>query len=76
MLIGIANRYPYVTSYWLQDLLGDDLSGPAGDYNFHGADKTLIQKILQFGYKHQGANLKDIHETILCDHITLIFQRK
>ena len=82
-LIGIATYYPWVKEYKLDELLGEDLSGKDGtmlsalNYKFLGADKTLIKKILKFGYRHlaceQGV---DIHFTLFDTHCTLVFQKK
>ena len=81
VLIGITKLFPYVTNYELGDLLGDGLSGEtdkSGKYNFIGADDTFIQGILKHGYHHISCHFgsgTDIHEEIIFNHITLIFQR-
>ena len=79
VLIGITKQFPYVKSYKLKDLLGDDLSNAtdsSGKYNFLGADDTFVQEILKHGYHHQSCHRKEIHEDIINDHVTLVFQRK
>ena len=76
VLIGIANCFPYVKKYKLQNLLGNKLQGPTDSgYEFCGADRTLVKEILRYGYKHQGIT-KDIHTQIFDYHITLVFQKK
>ena len=75
VLIGIANVFPFVKEYKLQNLLGNKLQGPTeSGYKFRGADRTLVKKILRYGYKHRGIN--NIHTKIFDYHITLVFQRK
>ena len=76
VLIGIANFFPYVKEYKLQNLLGNKLQGPTeSGYKFCGADRTLVKEILRYGYKHQGI-IKDIHAQIFHHHVTLVFQKK
>jgi hypothetical protein len=79
LLVGIATFFPYVKQYRLQDILGENLSGPtdkSGKYDFLGVDTALIRSILQHGYRHQACDANvDIHTQLLNNHITLIFQR-
>lgn len=75
LLIGITKFFPFVKNYKLHTLLGDKLTGPAFGYKFIGADKTLIEDILKFGYHHCTCSGLDIHFTIFSHHITLIFQK-
>ena len=78
--IGITKQVPYVLDYNLQGILGFKLRGEDNsrlvlqDYRFLGANVSLVNEVLSFGYRHQG--YKDIHELILKDHVTLVFQRK
>ena len=79
VLIGIVNQFPYVKEYELYklQLFGENPSGPVQAYEFLGADNTLIEKIIRFGYKHETVNNDhDIHEKILFDHLTLVFKHK
>ena len=80
VLIGIATLFPFVKDYNLEDLLGEKLSrgtDKLGKYDFVGADNTFIQEILKHGYRHMSCHSdRDIHETIIKDHITLVFQKK
>ena len=73
--IGITSHLDYVERYELQKILGYAGSSCVTDvmkaYWFCGADDTLIQSILSFGYHHQG--LKDIHNYIRHNHVTLVF---
>lgn len=81
--IGITKHYPYIKSYKLADILGDHLRSEDNStsvlksYRFLGADVDLIQDILKFGYRHQSIHGdKDIHEQIIHDHVTLVFEKK
>ena len=78
-LIGITKQFPYVQNYNLEGLLGANLSrgtDSSGKYNFLGADDTFVQEILKHGYHHQSCHDdRDIHDKIISDHVTLIFQR-
>ena len=85
VLIGIANRFPYTTSYKLEFLFQSvrDLTQHGNvpiecyGYMYLGADDVFIETILKHGYKHEGCRPdRDIHTVIIKDHITLIFQRK
>ena len=82
VLIGIANHFPYTISYELGSLFQNleqfgQVPIECGNYKYLGADDHFIQEILRFGYKHEGClQDKDIHTTIIKDHITLVFQRK
>ena len=83
VLIGIANKFPYTLSYKLEYLFQKDLTQhgnvpiECGDYTYLGADDNFIETILKHGYKHEGCHPnRDIHTTIIKDHITLIFQRR
>lgn len=69
--IGIVRRYKYINLYRLDEILESDIMDK---YDYLGADGTLIQSILTFGYHHQG--LGDIHDFIKDYHITLIFRKK
>ena len=73
--------------YQLAGLLGNRHASTRGDglddtattdtlrvYHFCGVDDMLIQQVLAYGYRHQG--LKDIHDFIKYDHVTLVFCRK
>ena len=74
LLIGITKFFPYVKSYHLQAILGDNLQNRSYcNYNFIGCDTEFIKKILKFGYHHTG--IRDIHFKIMDDHVTLIFQK-
>ena len=79
VLIGITTKFPYVKNYKLGDLLGKRLSretDSSGRYNFLGADVTFIQEILKHGYNHTSCHKgTSIHEKIISDHLTLVFQR-
>lgn len=79
--IGITKYKEYVHNYNLEDILGKNLEAkPSATavlerYQFHGADSCLVEKILSFGYHHRACNKDiDIHEEILRDHVTLVFQ--
>ena len=75
LLIGITTKFPYVTNYKLQRLLGEDLvADEYRSYKFLGGDKLLIEQLLQLGYRHEGGI--DIHKKILRAHLTLVFQKK
>ena len=81
--IGITRKFPYIKSYKLVDILGDNLSAEDNNtnilesYKFLGADVDLIQDILKFGYHHQSIHGdRDIHEQIIDDHVTLVFKKK
>ena len=79
VLIGIVKQFPYITEYRLHklELIGDNPLGPVPEaYDFLGVDKTLIEKIVRFGYKHESVNNTDIHEKLLRDHLTLVFRHK
>ena len=77
VLIGIANHDNYVKDYLLGELLGENLSGPFGEYDFLGVDNALIKKIISFGYKHESwRETYDIHDRILDHHLTLIFKHQ
>lgn len=73
--IGITSHPDYVERYELPKILGYAGSSSVTDvmktYWFCGADDTLIESILSFGYHHQG--LKDIHDYIRHNHVTLVF---
>lgn len=69
ILIGIANQFPYVKGYKC-----DLITKPPDAYEFLGGDKSLIFKVLRYGYKHEGE--KDIHDKIFHDHVTLVFKRR
>ena len=79
VLIGITKQFPYVKNYKLGDLLGESLTSrtdSSGLYNFLGADDTFIQEILKHGYHHTSCHSNtSIHEKIISDHVTLVFQR-
>ena len=79
VLIGITKQFPYVKNYKLGDLLGEDLTNQTDSsdmYNFLGADDTFIKKILKHGYHHTSCHSNtSIHEKIISDHVTLVFQR-
>ena len=50
LLLGITQQFPYVKSYYLEDLLGHGLSramDTSGRYNFLGGDSTFIIEILE-----------------------------
>ena len=76
--IGITKQFPYVLDYDLQGILGFKLQAEDTPvlyrYKFLGANESLVKQALSFGYRHQGKC--DIHEKILNDHVTLVFQRK
>lgn len=80
VLIGITTKFPYVVNYNLQRLLGKGLSRGtdiSGRYDFLGADYRFINKILKHGYHHTSCHSDvSIHEKIISDHLTLVFQRK
>ena len=73
-LVGIVNEKQCVEQYKLQELLGEDLHGPVHYYQFLGADKKFVRKLLQYGYHYKG-HVGD-HKSFLNDHITLVFCRK
>ena len=74
-LIGVANMTRYVKEYRIQDLLDASFKEDCThQYKFLGADKKMIEKILGYGYHHEGHY--DIHDYILTSHITLVFRRK
>ena len=74
LLIGIANLFPYVKSYCLQAIFGDNLQNRRyRNYHFIGCDTEFIKDILKFGYRHTG--IRDIHFEIMNHHVTLIFQK-
>ena len=79
ILIGITKLFPYVKNYNLKELLGVGLSrgtDSSGMYNFLGADDSFIKEILKHGYHHTSCHTNtSIHEKIISDHITLVFQR-
>lgn len=73
-LLGIANLFPYVKNYKLEELLGENLArGHVHGYEFLGADRKFVRELLQYGYKHEGC--KDIHNGIIEYHITLVFRK-
>ena len=80
--IGITKLFPYIKSYSLEDILGEDLRAEDDStevlrkYKFCGADEQLIKKILKFGYRHEGCTREDIHEKIRDYHVTLVFKKK
>ena len=77
VLIGIVTRdLDYVKHYLLGKLLGENLSGPVGKYDFLGVDNALIKKIISFGYKHESCVSGGIHNYILDHHLTLIFEHQ
>ena len=74
--IGITTHSEYVKEYELKKLLheGEDIIEFQAKYHFCGADTTLVENILDFGYHHQGR--KDIHDMIKEYHVTLVFRKK
>ena len=77
LLIGITTKDHYVKDYKLESLVGDNLGvNECGPYKFLGGDKLLIEQLLQLGYHHQASGSVDIHDYILHDHLTLVFQKK
>ena len=78
--VGIINKGMYTGAYGLENILGEELRAEPNStavlkyYDFLGADDQLVWEVLKYGYHHQGA--KDIHITNICNHVTLIFQRK
>ena len=77
LLIGITKFFPYVNTYGLQAILGDNLQNRSyHNYDFIGCDTDFIVKILNHGYRHTTTiGIKDLHIEILHDHVTLIFQK-
>ena len=71
VLIGITKCFPYVKNY---KLLNDKGVKDIPNYRFRGADIALVKELLRYGYRHMGRS--DIHNEILTDHVTLVFQRK
>ena len=77
--LGITKHKKYVQQYYLERILGEYLCGIDNstplleDFHFLGADTELIAEILSYGYCHQSGN---IHDTIILDHVTLVFKRK
>ena len=80
VLVGITKKFPYVKNYNLGEVLGEGLSkgtDKSGKYYFRGADETFIKEILKHGYQHMSCHSDaDIHNGIIHDHITLVFQKK
>ena len=78
-LVGITTHAFYVGRYNIPDILDVPQGGPASSrlpqYEFIGADVTLINEILLHGYKHEGI-VRDIHKEIVDYHITLVFRRR
>lgn len=78
--VGITKQFPYITSYKLENILGASLKALDNStevlkcYKFLGVDDEYIKDILRFGYRHQGK--RDIHDQIIDDHVTLVFQKK
>lgn len=80
LLLGIVNKYPYITGYMLKKVLHNALHGDHSasvhGYAFLGGDVDLIKEILQHGYKHETVQgSKDIHFYIINCHLTLVFQK-
>ena len=81
ILIGISTHGHYVQDYHLDNIL--ELNDPeredsvvvskVGEYKFLGSDCELIEDILKYGYKHEGA--VEIHDFIFATHLTLVFKR-
>lgn len=81
--IGITTHKGYVDCYGLKELTSSPPSNQIIQdiherYDLPGgrpyADTALVEKVLSFGYRHQGK--RDIHEYIRKDHVTLVFERK
>ncbi len=78
--VGITTLRDYVERYGLGRILGDKHNGGNSItrvtevYDFKGADNTLIKRVLDFGYHHEG--IKDIHDYIRHYHTTLVFRKK
>ncbi len=71
--VGITKQEYYMRRYCLELILGANLDSCTLDqYEFLGIDDLLINKLLYYGYKHQG--YKDIHDYIKNDHVTLVFR--
>lgn len=69
--VGITKHPDYVGQYGLEGILQ---GGEVGEwFTPVGADKGLIRKLLEFGYRHEGDS--DIHHYILDSHVTLVFRR-
>ena len=74
VLIGIANHFPYVKEYKLQELLGEDFKrNTVYGYRFCGPDVEFVKMILAHGYHHEG--IRDIHDKIYSTHTTLVFRK-
>jgi hypothetical protein len=79
VLIGIttSNYNNYMSRYELENILkveGEQLKSCKLEYDFVGADQSLIHDLLRHGYKHEG--FSEIHSKILDKHLTLVFKRK
>ena len=79
-LVGIVNRFPYVTYYKLGGLLGDGLANRhTHEYEFLGSDWKSVRELLQYGYHYQGYHgsqgCSECHKKYAMDHITLVFRR-
>ncbi len=71
--VGITRYYIFTYRYHLELILGDKLDGCTLDqYEFLGVDDVLIEKLLSYGYIHQGYS--DIHDKIRYHHVTLVFK--
>jgi hypothetical protein len=79
VLIGITTSTynNYMSRYELENILkveGEQLKSCKLEYDFVGADQSLIHDLLRHGYKHEG--FSEIHSKILDKHLTLVFKRK
>ena len=79
--IGITKHGRYVDGYDLKKILGGKNRWSCRDsreikenYQFCGADDTLVGSVLEYGYHHRGNT--DIHDYIRDDHVTLVFRKK
>ncbi len=71
--VGITTHKDYMHRYCLDQILGANLDSCTLDqYEFLGVDDVLINKLLSYGYKHEG--YKDIHHYIKYNHVTLVFR--
>lgn len=76
--VGITTKEKYVDKYDLERVFNKSHGASRNDilekYDFCGADTRLVATTLTFGYHHEG--IKEIHEDIRNDHVTLVFRKK
>lgn len=78
--MGITDHEDYIDRYYLENILQKNGAKCVPEllkkFKFVGADVELVEDILKFGYHHTSESGTDIHEHILNNHVTLVFQKE